>query len=46
MTDKPRLIEYAFPLKQASLDSAHDEVARKAIAFGFAHTRATEVQEG
>ena len=24
MTDKPRLIEVAFPLKQASLDRVHD----------------------
>ena len=25
MTDKPRLIEHAFPLKQASLDSVHEK---------------------
>jgi hypothetical protein len=24
MTDFPRLIEFAFPLKQASLDSVHE----------------------
>ncbi|MBN1912208.1 MAG: DUF1156 domain-containing protein [Pirellulales bacterium] len=28
MTDKPRLIEYAFPLKQASLDSVHEKNVR------------------
>ena len=28
MTDKPRLIEHAFPLKQASLDSAHEKNVR------------------
>jgi len=26
VTDKPRLIEYAFPLKQASLDSVHEKM--------------------
>jgi hypothetical protein len=25
MTDQPRLIEVAFPLKQASLDSVHEK---------------------
>lgn len=25
MTDQPRLIEHAFPLKQASLDSVHEK---------------------
>ena len=28
MTDHPRLIEYAFPLKQASLDSVHEKNVR------------------
>ena len=28
MTDKPRLIEHAFPLKQASLDSVHEKNVR------------------
>ena len=28
MTDKPRLIEHAFPLKQASLDSVHEKNGR------------------
>jgi putative DNA methylase len=28
MTDQPRLIEYAFPLKQASLDSVHEKNVR------------------
>jgi putative DNA methylase len=28
MTDKPRLIEFAFPLKQASLDSVHEKNVR------------------
>jgi len=28
MTDTPRLIEYAFPLKQASLDSVHEKNVR------------------
>ena len=28
MTDKPRLIEVAFPLKQASLDSVHEKNLR------------------
>ena len=28
MTDKPRLIEYAFPLKQTSLDSVHEKNVR------------------
>src|SRR6476646_7816601 len=28
MTDKPRLIEVAFPLKQASLDSLHEKNVR------------------
>ncbi len=28
MTDKPRLIEVAFPLKQASLDSVHEKNVR------------------
>src|SRR5215471_12146187 len=28
MTDQPRLIEYAFPLKQASLDSVHEKSVR------------------
>ncbi len=28
MNDKPRLIEYAFPLKQASLDSVHEKNVR------------------
>ncbi|MFH1136853.1 MAG: DUF1156 domain-containing protein [Pseudomonadota bacterium] len=28
MTDKPRLIERAFPLKQASLDSVHEKNVR------------------
>lgn len=28
MTDTPRLIEHAFPLKQASLDSVHEENVR------------------
>jgi len=28
MQDKPRLIEYAFPLKQASLDSVHEKNVR------------------
>ena len=28
MTDKPRLIEHAFPLKQASLDSVHEKNLR------------------
>ena len=25
MTDRPRLIEVAFPLKQASIDSVHEQ---------------------
>src|SRR5438477_5952035 len=28
MTDQPRLIEFAFPLKQASLDSVHEKNVR------------------
>lgn len=28
MTDKPRLIERAFPLKQGSLDSVHEKNVR------------------
>jgi adenine-specific DNA methylase len=28
MTDQPRLIEYALPLKQASLDSVHEKKVR------------------
>ena len=28
MTDRPRLIEVAFPLKQASLDSVHEKNVR------------------
>jgi putative DNA methylase len=28
MTDKPRLIEVAFPLKQASIDSVHEKNVR------------------
>jgi len=28
MTGKPRLIEHAFPLKQASLDSVHEKNIR------------------
>lgn len=28
MDDKPRLIEVAFPLKQASLDCVHEESVR------------------
>src|SRR5947208_14429060 len=28
MPDYPRLIEYAFPLKQASLDSVHEKAVR------------------
>ena len=28
MTDFPRLIEFAFPLKQASLDSVHEKNVR------------------
>ena len=28
MTDQPRLIEYGFPLKQASLDSVHEKNIR------------------
>lgn len=28
MTDRPRLIEYAFPLRQASLDSVHEKNVR------------------
>src|SRR5215217_5138632 len=28
MTDSPRLIEHAFPLKQASLDSVHEKNVR------------------
>ena len=28
MTDTPRLVEYAFPLKQASLDSVHEKNVR------------------
>jgi hypothetical protein len=28
MTDDPRLIEHAFPLKQASLDSVHEKNVR------------------
>lgn len=28
MTDHPRLIEVAFPLKQASLDSVHEKNVR------------------
>ncbi len=28
MTDKPRLLEVAFPLKQASLDSVHEKNVR------------------
>src|SRR6202140_5505711 len=28
MTDKPRLIEYAFPLEQASIDSVHEKNVR------------------
>ena len=28
MTDKPRLIEFAFPLEQASIDSVHEKNAR------------------
>ena len=28
MTDQPRLIEVAFPLKQASLDSVHEKNVR------------------
>ena len=28
MTDTPRLIEFAFPLKQASLDSVHEKTVR------------------
>jgi len=28
MTDQPRLIERAFPLKQASLDSVHEKNVR------------------
>lgn len=27
MIDKPRLIEHAFPLKQASLDSVHEHIS-------------------
>ena len=29
MTDQPRLIEVAFPLKQASLDSVHEKNVRQ-----------------
>ncbi len=29
MTEKPRLIERAFPLKQASLDSVHEKNVRR-----------------
>src|SRR5215475_7540958 len=28
MTDQPRLIEVAFPLKQASIDSVHEKTVR------------------
>src|SRR5205085_11785244 len=28
MTDKPRLIEFAFPLEQASIDSVHEKNVR------------------
>lgn len=36
MTDKPRLIEYAFPLKQTSLDSVHKKnVHEDIVMFNF-----------
>ncbi len=31
--DKPRLIEVAFPLKQASLDSVHEKNVRHGISL-------------
>ena len=32
MTDKPRLIEHAFPLKEASLDSVREKNVRGVVA--------------
>ncbi len=42
MTDKPRLIEHAFPLKQASLDSVHE----KDVRHGHISTLATYPHAG
>ena len=41
MTDTPRLIEHAFPLKQTSLDSAHEKNMRQGYWFYVVYDCAT-----
>ena len=45
MTDKPRLIEHAFPLKEASLDSVREKNVRGVVAWCGQAGRSRGIEE-
>ena len=45
MTNKPRLVERTFPLKQASPNSAREKTAREVGGVWIAHVQIMEVGE-
>jgi hypothetical protein len=45
MTDFPRLIEHAFPLKQASLDSVHEYLDQHALRRNELFKRVVQLRD-